>query len=78
MCIRDRVEKAQAAALECRLELPESLSAPVTAGQQIGTLTLRSGETELLTVPILAAEDVPGRSWGRMFTDLLRMAVFTA
>ena len=72
------VEKAQAAALECRLELPESLSAPVTAGQQVGTLTLRSGETELLTVPILAAEDVPGRSWGRMFTDLLRMAVFTA
>ena len=72
------VEKAQAAALECRLELPESLSAPVTAGQQVGTLTLCSGETELLTVPILAAEDVPGRSWGRMFTDLLRMAVFTA
>ena len=72
------VEKAQAAALECRLELPESLSAPVTAGQQVGTLTLRSGETELLTVPILAAEDVPRRSWGRMFTDLLRMAVFTA
>ena len=72
------VEKAQAAALECRLELPESLSAPVTAGQQVGTQTLCSGETELLTVPILAAEDVPGRSWGRMFTDLLRMAVFTA
>ena len=72
------VEKAQAAALECRLELPESLSAPVTAGQQVGALTLCSGETELLTVPILAAEDVPGRSWGRMFTDLLRMAVFTA
>ena len=72
------VEKAQAAALERRLELPESLSAPVTAGQQVGTLTLCSGETELLTVPILAAEDVPGRSWGRMFTDLLRMAVFTA
>ena len=72
------VEKAQAAALECCLELPESLSAPVTAGQQVGTLTLCSGETELLTVPILAAEDVPGRSWGRMFTDLLRMAVFTA
>ena len=72
------VEKAQAAALECRLELPESLSAPVTAGQQVGSQTLCSGETELLTVPILAAEDVPGRSWGRMFTDLLRMAVFTA
>ena len=70
------VEKAQAAALERRIDLPESLPAPVRQGQQVGTLTLCSGDTELLTVPILAAEDAVGRSWGRMFTDLLKMAVF--
>ena len=70
------VEKAQAAALERRIDLPESLPAPVRRGQQVGTLTLCSGDTELLTVPILAAEDAAGRSWGRMFTDLLKMAVF--
>ena len=70
------VEKAQAAALERRIDLPESLPAPVRQGQQVGTLTLCSGDTELLTVPILAAEDAAERSWGRMFTDLLKMAVF--
>lgn len=70
------VEKAHAAALERRIDLPESLPAPVRQGQQVGTLTLCSGDTELLTVPILAAEDAAGRSWGRMFTDLLKMAVF--
>ena len=70
------VEKAQAAALERRIDLPESLPAPVRRGQQVGTLTLCSGDTELMTVPILAAEDAAGRSWGRMFTDLLKMAVF--
>lgn len=70
------VEKAQAAALERRIDLPESLPAPVRQGQQVGTLTLCSGDTELMTVPILAAEDATGRSWGRMFTDLLKMAVF--
>lgn len=70
------VEKAQAAALERRIDLPESLPAPVRQGQQGGTLTLCSGDTELVTVPILAAEDAAGRSWGRMFTDLLKMAVF--
>ena len=69
------VEKAQAAALERRIDLPESLPAPVRQGQQVGTLTLCSGDTELKTVPILAAEDAAGRSWGRMFTDLLKMAV---
>ena len=70
------VEKAQAAALERRIDLPESLPAPVRQGQQVGTLTLCSGDTELVMVPILAAEDAAGRSWGRMFTDLLKMAVF--
>lgn len=70
------VEKAQATALERRIDLPESLPAPVRQGQQVGTLTLCSGDTELVTVPILAAEDAAGRSWGRMFTDLLKMAVF--
>lgn len=70
------VEKAQAAALERRIDLPESLPAPVRQGQQVGTLTLCSGDTELMTVPILAAEDAAGRSWGWMFTDLLKMAVF--
>lgn len=70
------VEKAQAAALERRIDLPESLPEPVRQGQQVGTLTLCSGDTELMTVPILAAEDAAGRSWGRMFTDLLKMAVF--
>lgn len=69
-------EKAQAAALERRIDLPASLPAPVRQGQQVGTLTLCSGDTELMTVPILAAEDAAGRSWGRMFTDLLKMTVF--
>ena len=72
------VEKAAAGALERRLALPETLKAPVTRGQQVGTLTLCSGERELLSVPVLAAGDVPARSWGRMFTELLKRAVFLA
>ena len=72
------VEKAQASSLEYRVDLPETLAAPIQQGQQVGTLTLCSGDTEVLAVPILAAESVPGRSWGRMFTDLLKQAVFLA
>ena len=72
------VEKAQASSLEYRVDLPETLAAPIQQGQQVGTLTLCSGDTEVLTVPILAAKSVPGRSWGRMFTDLLKQAVFLA
>lgn len=72
------VEKAKAGALERRLDLPETLKAPVVQGQQVGTLTLCSGGQEVLSVPVLAAEDVPGRSWGRMLTELLHRAAFLA
>ena len=68
------VEKGRVSALERRVDLPSSLTAPVAAGQTVGTLTLLDGETEVLTVPILAAEDVPRRSWSGLFAQLLRMA----
>ena len=70
------VEKGRVSALERRVDLPSSLTAPVAAGQTVGTLTLLDGETEVLTVPILAAEDVPRRSWSGLFAQLLRMATF--
>ena len=70
------VEKGRANALTRRIDLPEGLAAPVAAGQPVGTLTLLDGETEVLTVPILAAEDVPRRSWGSLFVQLLRTASF--
>ncbi len=70
------VEKGRVSTLERRVDLPSSLTAPVAAGQTVGTLTLLDGETEVLTVPILAAEDVPRRSWSGLFAQLLRMATF--
>ena len=70
------VEKGRANALTRRIDLPEGLTAPIAAGQPVGTLTLLDGETEMLTVPILAAEDVPRRSWGSLFVQLLRTVSF--
>ena len=70
------VEKGRANALTRRIDLPEGLTAPVAAGQPVGTLTLLDGETEVLAVPILAAEDVPRRSWGSLFVQLLRTVSF--
>ena len=70
------VEKGRANALTRRIDLPEGLTAPITAGQPVGTLTLLDGETEVLSVPILAAEDVPRRSWGSLFVQLLRAVSF--
>ena len=36
----------------------ETVDAPVTMGQELGTLTLRDGDTVFATVPLLALNDV--------------------
>ena len=72
------VEKAKAGALTHTVTLEPQVTAPVTAGQKLGELTVLDGDTPLLTVPLTAAEDVARRGWGQVFTQLLRMAVFAA
>ena len=52
------LEKALLTGLEKTLELPESLSAPVEQGQEVGALVVRSGGKTLCRIPVLAAEEV--------------------
>ena len=61
------VEKTEAEGLETRLDLPEKLTAPVEAGQQIGELSILNGEEVLLTVPLTAAESVEAKGVGDLF-----------
>ena len=72
------VKKAQAAALTQEISLPESVSAPVAQGQQLGTLTVRDGETVVLEVPILAAETVEKLTWWEMYRRMLTELCFRA
>ena len=70
------LEKAAASGLTREVRLEPSVAAPVMAGQVLGELTLKSGGDTVLTVPLTAGEDVARRSWGQIFTALLRLAVF--
>ena len=72
------VEKSRAGDLTQTIDLPESVAAPVQAGQQLGTLTVTGGGDTLLTVPLLAAEPVEALSWGEMTTRMLQMLLFCA
>ena len=65
------VEKAQAEGLETHLDLPDSLTAPVQAGQEIGNLTVTSGGETLLQVPLTAAEDIEAVTIPDLFLSLL-------
>ena len=55
---------------EYSLELPEKLSAPVQAGQVLGTLTVRLGGETVAQREICAAEDVPRVGFGGIFRML--------
>ena len=45
------------------IELPSSLPAGIQVGQQVGWARLTDGGETLLTVPLLAGESVPERSF---------------
>ena len=72
------VEKAKTGGLTHTVTLEPQVAAPVEAGQRLGELSVLDGDTVLLAVPLVAEEAVARRSWGQVFTQLLRMAVFAA
>ncbi len=65
------LEKELQGSVTRELELPESLEAPVEAGQVLGTLRVRAGERLLAELPLTAPEAVPRLSfwqiWLRVF-----------
>ena len=69
-------EKGRASGLTQHVELPENVTAPVVQGQQLGSLTVYDGDTALLRLPLLAGESVGKKTWGSIFTELLRRAMY--
>jgi len=53
------VDKGQKNSITMDLQLEESVTAPVSKGQRLGTLTIRSGEQVLKELPLVAEEGVP-------------------
>ena len=69
------VDRQQRADVTVQLQLEEGVTAPVSQGQRLGTLTVRSGEQVLAQVPLVAAEAVPRLSWWQLFGRVLRQLV---
>lgn len=54
-----------AGAVKQRVDLDESVRAPVKAGQEIGSLTIYQGQTVLKQVPLVADRDIPAPGFGQ-------------
>ena len=66
------IDKGQENQVNVKIELEESLTAPVSKGQKVGTLTVRAGEQVLKQVPMVAGDAVPRLSWWELFLQALQ------
>ena len=65
------VEKQQQGDVTVEIQLVEQVAAPVSQGQRLGTMTVRSGEQILAQIPMVAATGVPRLTWGQIFARIL-------
>ena len=69
------LDKARAGSLTQTLDLPESVSAPVTKGDTLGELKLTDADgVTVASLPILAGEDVAHVTWWQMMCRFLAAA----
>lgn len=66
------LKKGQGASMTTVTEIPETIAAPVEAGQELGQLRFLVGEQEIGMIPLVAADEVEKRKMGASFSLLCR------
>ena len=66
------IDKGQRNDIRYQVNLAESVAAPVSQGQQIGTLTIYAGQQILNQIPMVAKEAVLRKTWGQIFMQILK------
>lgn len=71
------VGKGQGGRPQQTVTLSAGVKAPVALGDQLGMLTVSSGEEVVAEIPLLAGEEVPRITYGQMLLRLLRLALLS-
>ena len=66
------IDKGQKALVTQETELLDTVDAPVSQGQRLGTLYIKAGDQVLQEVPLVAETAVPKLTFGQMFSRILR------
>ena len=66
------IEKSKKNGITTQVEVAEGVTAPVEAGQRLGTLTVKSNGELLASIPLVAPQSVPRLTWWQITKDLLR------
>lgn len=70
------LEKTALSSLEKSLELEETIAAPVSAGQQLGSLTVSAGGKVVAVLPLVAAEAVARLTYWDIAQNVLFKSLF--
>ena len=68
------IDKAQKDQVTTEVTLEETVTAPVSQGQRLGTMTVKAGEQILAQIPLVAETGVERLTWGDLFLKVLRRA----
>ncbi len=66
------IDKGQKGEVTTQITLEESVTAPISQGQKLGTLTIKAGEQVLAQVSMVAQTHVNRLTWGEIFVMVLR------
>ena len=66
------IDKGQKNSVTTELTLEESVTAPVSFGQRLGTMRIKAGEQVLSEVPLVSAESVPRLTWWQLTVQVLQ------
>ncbi len=66
------IDKGQKNEVQVDIRLEEQVTAPVSQGQKLGTMTVRCGEQTLAEIPMVAQTGVRRLEWGQIFLRVLR------
>ena len=66
------IDKSQRDSVTTEVKLDSEISAPVSRGQKLGTMTVRSGQQVLTQIPMVAEEGVARLTWGELFLQMLK------
>jgi serine-type D-Ala-D-Ala carboxypeptidase (penicillin-binding protein 5/6) len=67
------IPRGQAANLITELSLNDTIKAPITVGQQLGTVKVSMGDTVFYDGPVVALQDVQAGSWIKRLMDWLHL-----
>ena len=66
------IDKGQKSLVTTEVQLAPEVTAPVSQGQRLGTMTVRAGEQILTEIPLVAETGVEKLTWGQIYRRLLK------